>query len=906
MVPGGIEYGSIILVEFEPQSCWYDAAYSIAAQALRQEVRTDLHIFQHTPQAVRDRMSGFGLDVKELIDQDLLRIIDSYTVQIGVNAAEVPKGADVFKTSSVKLQDWAQAAAAQISSDIPESEKYRIHIDDNTAVLTRYNEEQAVVDYWRTRIIPLYRARASILVNAVALGVASDSFYKQQESLVDGIMDCRSQEENGRIEHYVRVRAFRGKSPDSRWQHVELQHGEVIFAPERRKHRELAQSEGRQLQGERRLAAIMFTDMVGFTALSQRDETLALKLLEEQRMVVRSRLAKYNGREIDTAGDSFLVEFVSSFEAVRCAIDIQSALRDANAGRPADEQILIRIGIHLGDVIHTGDNIAGDAVNVASRIEPLAAPGGICITAPVHAGVANKLEQTFESLGTPQLKNVATPMEVFRLAGFGQGKGSAPVRSAGGAKQLPKDRIAVLPFINISRDQADEFFSDGMTEELISSVSHIKGLHVIARTSVMRYKGADKPIADIGRELNVGSVLEGSVRKLGDKVRISVQLIETSNEEPHWSEKYDRELSDIFEIQSDIAQKVAEALREHVLSGPPGAPATTTTRNTKSYINYLLGRQHWNRGTEADLKQAVEYFQKSLGNDGNYAKAYAGLADTYAALALLEFMAPNEAFPKAREAVQSALSLDHGLADAHTSLGLIRARYEWDWDGAESAFREAIRINPNSPLTHFYYADLLKALARFDEALAEVDKAQELDPLSLFINTGVGHVLYLSRRYDEAIEQYRKAVELDPNFMATHIWFGRPYLEKGMFAEAIAELEIAVRLSGESTLALAMLGHGLASAGRREEALQILEKLKQRSKGQYVPSYWIAVIYNGLKDREQVIAWMRKAYDERSSWLYWSNVEPRFDWLRSDPDFAALMRAMKFPPPPASPKSTGE
>lgn len=646
-----------------------------------------------------------------------------------------------------------------------------------------------------------------------------------------------------------------------------------------------------QLEGERRLAAIMFTDMVGFTSLTQRNEDLALELLEEQRSLVRIFLAKYKGREVDAIGDGFLLEFASSLEAVKCAVEIQSALKEANAKRPEEKRIWIRIGIHLGDIIHTGTNVSGDAVNVASRIEPLALPGGVCITAQVHASVVNKVEYTFETLGTPELKNVVTPMEVFRVAGYGQSVG----RSTQVKTMLPKDRVAVLPFTNISMDPADEYFADGMTEEMISSVSKMKGLRVIARTSVMRYKETRKSIAEIGRELNVGSVLEGSVRKAGDKIRITVQFVETLNEEPQWSQEYDREIRDVFAIQSDIAQHVAEALREHVLGGAPRGKEERATSSPEAYINYLRGRQFWNKRTEESLKEAIKFFEEALKNDGNYAQAYTGLADSYATLALLEFMAPHEAYPKAKEAVGRALSLDGQLAEAHTSLGLIKFQYDWDWKGAEAELREAIRLNPSYAPAHHFFADYLKAMGRFNEALAEIEKAQELDPLSLVINTGVGHVLYLSRQYDEAIEQYRKAVDLDPGFMVTHAWFGRPYLEKGMFTEAISELETAVKLSRESTLALAMLGHGLASAGRRDEAMQILENLKERSKSRYVPSYWIAVIYNGFRDKEQVITWMRKAFDERSSWLVWTNVEPRFAWLKDDPNFVSLMNAMKFP-----------
>jgi tetratricopeptide (TPR) repeat protein len=393
----------------------------------------------------------------------------------------------------------------------------------------------------------------------------------------------------------------------------------------------------------------------------------------------------------------------------------------------------------------------------------------------------------------------------------------------------------------------------------------------------------------------VGSVLEGSVRKAGDKLRISVQLVDTSSEEPRWSQEYDREIRDVFAIQSDIAQKVAEALREQVLGLKPGQEEASATHSPEAYIHYLRGRQVWNKRTEEDLKRAIGFFEEALKIDGNYAMAYTGLADSYATLALLEFMAPHEAYPKAKEATSKALSLNPQLAEAHSSLGLIRFGYDWDWKGAEEEFREAIRINPNYAPAHHFFADYLKAMGRFDEALRQIEKAQELDPLSLAINTGVGHVLYLSGQYDKAIEQYRRAVELDPSFMVTHVWFGRPYLEKGMYAEAIAELQTAVKLSGEGTLALAMLGHGLASAGLKDEAMRILDKLLERSKTRYVPSYWIAVIYNGFKDKQQVTAWMWKAFEERSSWLVWTNVEPRFAWLKSDPDFASLLKAMKFP-----------
>lgn len=643
------------------------------------------------------------------------------------------------------------------------------------------------------------------------------------------------------------------------------------------------------VESERRLAAIMFTDTVGSTAIAQKNEDLAIQLMEEQRELVRPLLARHRGREVKTIGDGFLVEFGSALDAVRCAVAIQSALKEANGRSPEEWRARVRIGIHLGDVMRLGSDLSGDAVNVASRIEPLAPPGGICVTAQVQASVVNKVENQFESLGVPLLKGVTSPIEVFRVVGFGEGE----IRVDRGGTSM-KDRIAVLPFTNISQDERDEYFADGMTEEIISSISKTQGLKVIARTSVMKYKGSSKQVSEIGRELGVGSVLEGSVRKAGDKVRISIKLVDAINEEPKWSQQYDREILDIFAIQSDIAQRVAEALRMQVLGTGEGAAKQTSS--AEAYVDYLRGRQAWNKRTEEGLRQAIEFFSKAIELDGRYAKAYAGLADSYATLAFLEFSAPSEAYPRAKEAVGKALELDSPSAEAHTSLGLIRYQYDWDWKGAEGEFREATKVNPSYAPAHQYYADFLKAMGRFEEALWEITRAQELDPLNLSINTGVGHVLYLSGQIDRAIEQYKKTVELDPGFTLTHIWFGRPYLEKGMYPEAISELETAVRLSGESTLALAMLGHGLASAGRKQEALAILEKLKERSRRQYVPSYWIAAIYNGFKDKEQVISWLRKAFEERSSWLVWSNVEPRFAWLKNDPEFNELLGAMKFPP----------
>ncbi len=461
---------------------------------------------------------------------------------------------------------------------------------------------------------------------------------------------------------------------------------------------------------------------------------------------------------------------------------------------------------------------------------------------------------------------------------------------------MNNNRIAVLPLTNISADPKDDYFSDGMTEELISTVSKIAGLRVIARTSVMRYRGGSKPIVEIGQELGVGTVLEGSVRKSGDKVRITVQLVNAQTEEHLWSQAYDRDLQDVFAVQSEIAQRIARALKVRVLRHEKLGLDKKQTDKPEAYSQYLKGRYFLNTRTEEGLKKAIRCFEQALGKDVGYARAYSGLADAHAVMALLEFVPPKDAFPRAREAAQKALEIDDKLAEAHTSLGVVLFQYDWDWPGAEKEFKRAVEFNPNYAPAHQFYADYLKAMGRFDEALAEMSRGQALDPLSLAINTGVGHVLYLSRQYDRAIEQYANTVKLDSTFVQARLWFGRPYLQKKMYKEAIAEIEQAVKLSGGSTISLAMLGQAYAAAGKRKEMDEVLGKLMERSKRQYVPSYWIAMVYVGLGDREQAFAWLERAYHERSSWLVWSKVEPRFDALRSDSRFSSLLSRMKLTP----------
>ena len=464
----------------------------------------------------------------------------------------------------------------------------------------------------------------------------------------------------------------------------------------------------------------------------------------------------------------------------------------------------------------------------------------------------------------------------------------------GAAAQGQKHRLAVLPLTNISAGSRDEYFVDGMTEELISTLSKITGLSVIARTSAMHYKGTDKTIAQVASELAVRTVVEGSVRKSGHKLRISIRLVDATTQEDLWSENYDRELKDVFAIQRDIAQRIGRALKLRLARREERGLESGSTTVVNAHDLYLQGRFQWNLRTETGLRHAIELFGRAIEKDRTFALAFCGIADAWAQIGWLEFSAPTEAFPKAREAAEQALAIDDHLAEAHASLGFVRFLYERDWGAAAKEFQRAIALNPGYPTGHQFYADYLKAMGRFDEALAEMRLALELDPVSMAVNTGFGHVLYLARNFDAAIEQYAKALQIDPSFGPAHLWFGRPYLEKGMYAEAIAEIQQAVASSGGSTISLAVLAHALASAGKKSEATKILEDLLERSRTRYLPSYWIALVYTGLGDHDQALAWLERAYEERSSWLVWIKVEPRFDGLRSDPRFVSLLRRMRL------------
>jgi TolB-like protein/Tfp pilus assembly protein PilF len=631
----------------------------------------------------------------------------------------------------------------------------------------------------------------------------------------------------------------------------------------------------------------MYTDMVGYTALGQKNESLSLALVEEQKKLVRPVLARHGGREVKTMGDAFLVEFPSALDAVRCAYEIQRATREFNVSLPAENRLHLRVGVHIGDVVESEGDISGDAVNIASRIEPFAEDGGVCLTRQVYDQIGNKFEVPMASLGSRPLKNVRVPMEVFKMV--------MPWEEERAAKptQLNKKRIAVLPFTNISPDPSDEYFADGLTDELITTVSQLPGLQVIARTSVMPYKGASKTVLQVGHDLEVGSVLEGSVRKVANKIRVTAQLIETETQAHIWASTYDRELDDIFAIQSDIASRVAQALKIKLLSNDRERLDKIPTRNTEAYILYLKGRNYVGERTLQGFQKAIEHFEEAVRRDPNYAHPYTGLSDCYHLLENWGFIHPSTAWPKSKDYASRALTLDDELAEAHTSMAMALAILDWNWSAAEDEYRSALTLNPNYVTAHHWYAThFLVAQRRLEEAIREMKEAHRLDPFSPVIATNLGRVLFLQGRREDAIRQYRLALELNPYFAYAHVQLGSALLSESSIKEGNSEIEMAAGLAPDYIEGQAALANVYAMSGRTADAEKILQTLKSRSSTEYVPATWIGVVCGALGDFDQAFEWLGRATKDHSSVFPEYYSEPIFNPLEKDPRFGRLLKGI--------------
>jgi TolB-like protein/DNA-binding winged helix-turn-helix (wHTH) protein/Tfp pilus assembly protein PilF len=450
--------------------------------------------------------------------------------------------------------------------------------------------------------------------------------------------------------------------------------------------------------------------------------------------------------------------------------------------------------------------------------------------------------------------------------------------------------VAVLPLESLSSDQSQDYFADGMTDELITDLGQISALRVISRTSVMAYKHTRKPLPQIARELNVDAVVEGTVLRSGDQVRITAQLIDSATDRHLWSDSYQGDMRNALSLQNDVARAIADRIRVNVNPAERVALSTAAELNPAAYESYLKGRYFWNKRTSNGLMTARAYFEQAIEQDPRYARAYAGLADTYALLGDWQYavMTPKEALPKAKAAASKALELDGTLGEAHTSLAFCLDGFDWDFARAGDEFERAIQLNPGYATAHHWYAWHLALMRRYDEAIVEMKKAQSVDPLSLVINADLAELLALAGSYDASIQQSLKTLELDPAFGLAHNHLGQAYLQKHMNAEAIAELQKAVTLSGGGATCIANLARAYVAAGDRQQATGLLNDLKRRSSPLHSYATEIAVIYAALGDHDQAMGWVEQAAQERFN--PGVLLRPGFDPLRSDPRFADLMR----------------
>jgi len=477
---------------------------------------------------------------------------------------------------------------------------------------------------------------------------------------------------------------------------------------------------------------------------------------------------------------------------------------------------------------------------------------------------------------------------------FFLGRYTSSKQSEGSAS--PEKSIAVLPFDNLSRDQENAYFAEGIQDEILSRLAKIADLKVISRTSTQKYKSTPDNLREIAKQLGVSNILEGSVQKVADQVRVSVQLINATSDAHLWAEIYDRKLTDIFAVESDIAKTIAETLRAKLTGSEEQMMSMKPTENTQAYELYLKGRFFWNKRTGADLRKAIEYFNQAIAKDPNYALAYAGLADSYLLLSAFGAASPSDSLPQAKAAAKRALEIDDTSAEAHTSLGQILLFYDFDFAGSTREFKRAITLNPNYATAHHWYGSgPPTCLGEFDRGIAELKRAQQLDPLSLIINADLGGAFVAARRYDEAITQLRKTIEMDPRFYFAHWNLGEALELKGQLPEAIAEYKKAAELD-EDPFVLALVGQADAKLGQRDEAIKILSQLERLATKRYVANYSFALMHMALGEKAKAIDWFERAYRDRSGpEIVGIKVDPMLDPLHGDPRFEALVQKVLAP-----------
>ncbi|HEY6063519.1 MAG TPA: adenylate/guanylate cyclase domain-containing protein [Chitinophagaceae bacterium] len=641
------------------------------------------------------------------------------------------------------------------------------------------------------------------------------------------------------------------------------------------------------MSSTRQLAAIMFADIVGYTAMMQDDEALAMNCRQKLKQKLEEEVSRHNGRILEFRGDGAMCIFTSTIQGVNAALALQTAMQ-------TDPIVPLRIGMHTGDVIFEGNTIYGDGVNIASRMESFAIPGSIFISAKVFDDIKNQKDIQSVSLGKYALKNVKEQVEIFAISNPGI---KVPDRAGleGKGEKAPQKCILVLPFLNMSNDPEQEYFNDGLTEELISSLSRLKEMKVISRTTSMKYKGTNKDIKTIGLETGASYIMEGSVRKQGNNLRITAQFLDANRDVHVWAENYRGTLDDIFDIQENVAAKIVEALRLQLTIDEKDVLQKRYTENSEAYQYYLQGRYFWKKRNEEGLKSAIRHFEKALEKDPDYALAWAGLADTYSLMGEFTPISRRVLFPKQMDAVHKALKIDDRLGEAHISLAISLMLNEWDWKNSEKEFKLGIAMSPNYATGHHWYAEWLLYNGKPEQAYREISLAVELDPVSPGIVKDKGIHFYYTRQYDQAVNMAMIAFELDPDFLQAHRLLSLAYTGMGQYEKAIAENQHWGNGTGNKVKTDVALAHIYAAAGRNEEARQIIEQTgleKILSGNDY---RGIAIVYAALGENDKAFEWLEKSCERHEESLCSLNVDPKFDNLHTDPRFKKILKRLNFP-----------
>ncbi len=632
----------------------------------------------------------------------------------------------------------------------------------------------------------------------------------------------------------------------------------------------------------RQLAAILFADIVGYTGTMQDDEASGLQQLTKFRTKLEHEVSLHHGRVLEFRGDSALCSFPSTLECVRAALAIQIDMQKGLL-------VPLRIAVHSGDVIIDGDAIYGDGVNIASRMESLAVSGSIFISGRVYDDIKNQKDLAVISLGKYNLKNVKEEVELYAISHPGiiipntynvEGKG----------EKVGPCCILVLPFVNLSKDPEQEYFSDGLTEELIFNLSKLNDIRVISRTTSMKYKNTDKDVISIGRETGASYIVEGSVRTQRNKLKITAQFIDAYRDLHLWADTFQGTLDDVFDIQEQVSSKIAAALKYTLSAEEKVTLQKRYTGNMQAYQLYLQGRFFWNKRNAEALNTAIRFFERAIEKDPNYALAWAGLADTYNLLGEYTNYSRKEMHPKSKAAVNKALELDNRLAEAHISLASILMLSEWDWPQAEREFAIGLELNPNYATGHHWYSELLLFEGKQEEAVGEIELASELDPISMAIMKDLGMTLYYTRQYDRGIEKALATLVLDPDFIAVHRLLSLCYQGKGLHELALHENNKWGELTGNVTKTKLAEAQIRAVAGDEAEARMVLADLLANHKLGHNDHRSMGLIYVALGETDAAFEWFEKAFEEQEEALCNLKVDPKLDSVRDDPRFADLVR----------------